>query len=29
LEKTHGSGTSAVVYPWGGYQHGPVTLDSP
>ena len=29
LEKSHGPGTSVAVYPWAGYQHGPVTLDSP
>ncbi len=28
LEKEHGESTEAVVYPWAGYQHGPVTIDT-
>ncbi|MFC1539451.1 hypothetical protein ACFL6H_08500, partial [Candidatus Latescibacterota bacterium] len=28
LEKSHTESTSAVVYPWAGYQHGPITIDS-
>lgn len=28
LEKSHPESTSGVIYPWAGYQHGPITLDT-